>query len=284
MRDRVMPMRAVCHSVFRLFWGFLLLVIKLCLASNTDGTGLLDRWNDVLVQNYELLFQLGFARIGNCDYNVSDLSADSGPIVPRIDDTLLLPEDLFSGSFTAALRVVHHNVQGLLSKFTDITQWLHSCHGSNIIVCCSETWLQGGSIPAIPGFVSYCSPLLERTTGKRPLPGSCLFVSNTLSPSHPALCEIVEQSSTCLNVSCCFVSIKYSQTAVLSVYRSPSTCCAAAIAELQSILMQLSPHVKYVIVAGDFNIDLKSNLSTTKEYRNLLDDFASFNASVSLAG
>ena len=22
----------------------------------------------------------------------------------------------------------------------DITEWLHSCYGSNIIVCCSETW------------------------------------------------------------------------------------------------------------------------------------------------
>ena len=61
--------------------------------------------------------------------------------------------------------------------------------------------------------------------------------------------------------------------AVLSVYRSPNTCCTAAITELQSILMQLLPHVKYIIVAGDFNIDLKSNLPISKEYRNLLDDF-----------
>ena len=30
--------------------------------------------------------------------NVSDLSADSGLTVPHFDDTLLLPEDLFSGS------------------------------------------------------------------------------------------------------------------------------------------------------------------------------------------
>ena len=52
-----------------------------------------------------------------------------------------------------------------------------------------------------------------------------------------------------------------------------ATCCAAAIIELQSILMQLSPHVKYIIVAGDFNIDLKSNLSISKKHRNLFDDF-----------
>ena len=76
-----------------------------------------------------------------------------------------------------------------------------------------------------------------------------------------------------MNVTCCLVSIKHCQTAILSIYRSPSTCCKAAITELQSILMQLSPHVKYLIIAGDFNIDLKSNLSISKEYRALLDDF-----------
>ena len=149
--------------------------------------------------------------------NVCDLNTGSGLATPHFDDELLLPEDLFSGSFTASLRVVHHNVQGLLSKFTEITQWLHLCYDLNIIVCCSETWLRGGSIPAISGFVYYCSPLLGWTTGTRPLPVSCLFVSNKLSPSHPALCETVEQSTTCLNVTCCFVFIQHSQTAVLSV-------------------------------------------------------------------
>ena len=94
-----------------------------------------------------------------------------------------------------------------------------------------------------------------------------------MSPSLPTLCETVEQSTTCLNVTYCFVSIKHCQTAILSIYRSPSTCCKAAITELQSIVMQLSPHVNYLIIAGDFNIDLKSNLSTSKEYRALLDDF-----------
>ena len=51
------------------------------------------------------------------------------------------------------------------------------------------------------------------------------------------------------------------------------TCCKAAVDELQSILMQLSPHVKYLIVAGNFSIDLKSNLVISKEYRALLGDF-----------
>ena len=138
--------------------------------------------------------------------NVCDSSTDFELATPHFDDTLLLPEDLFCGSFTASLRVVHHNVLGLLSKFTEITQLLHLSCNSNIILCCSETWLKDGSIPVIPGFTSYCPPLLRQTTGKRPLSGSCLFVSNTLSPSHPTLCDIVEQSTTyifeCYLLSC----------------------------------------------------------------------------------
>lgn len=80
------------------------------------------------------------------------------------------------------------------------------------------------------------------------------------------ICKTVEQSTKCLNVTCCFVLLKHSQTAVLSVYQSPGTCCGTAVSELQSILLQLFPHVKYLIVAGDFNIDLKSNLSISKNY------------------
>ena len=204
-----------------------------------------------------------------CDLSIVSTLFDSQS---HLDNTLLLPLDIFEESLTADLWIVHHNVHGLLSKFTEIGQWLHSSHGSNIIVCCSETWLQGDKLPATPGFVSYCSPLLERPTGKRLLPGSCMFIFNTLIPSRPEIC-VVEQSTTCSNVTCCFVVFNHGQTAVLSVYRSPSTCYKTTINELYSILLQLSTYVKYFIVAGDFNIDLQSSLSISKEYRCLLDDF-----------
>ena len=41
-----------------------------------------------------------------------DTDSDSGVTVSHSDGSLLLPEDLFSGTFTASLHVVHHNVQG----------------------------------------------------------------------------------------------------------------------------------------------------------------------------
>ena len=42
--------------------------------------------------------------------NVCDVDADSGLTVSHFDGSLLLPENLFSGPFTASLHVVHHNV------------------------------------------------------------------------------------------------------------------------------------------------------------------------------
>ena len=41
-----------------------------------------------------------------------------------------------------------------------------------------------------------------------------MFVSNVLIPSHPEICDIVEQLTTCLNVFCCFIALKHSQAVV----------------------------------------------------------------------
>ena len=69
-----------------------------------------------------------------------------------------------------------------------------------------------------------------------------MFVSSTLSPEHPLICEEVEQMCTLLNVVCCKYSIvtcRHHHVAVVTVYRSPSIPGAACIAELRSVLLQL---------------------------------------------
>ena len=39
------------------------------------------------------------------------------------------------------IQLIHHNVQGLLSKLPELCQWLHEST-SPTILCCSETWLK----------------------------------------------------------------------------------------------------------------------------------------------
>ena len=43
---------------------------------------------------------------------------------------------------SSGVRLIHHNVQGLLSKMPEITQWFHICGSSPTTLCCSETWLR----------------------------------------------------------------------------------------------------------------------------------------------
>ena len=92
----------------------------------------------------------------------------------------------------------------------------------------------------------------------RLLPGSCLFVPELLSPQHPPMCVDIEQSCVSLKVSCCFIKCRNFKMVVASIYRSPSAEYNQCVADLHTLLHQLFAIAcsKYVILAGDFNINL----------------------------
>ena len=73
---------------------------------------------------------------------------------------LLLASDI-TDSPISGVCMIHHNVQGLMSKVTEISDWLHGCDQDHVIFCCSETWLKPCNVvPSIPGFQLFCSPAL----------------------------------------------------------------------------------------------------------------------------
>ena len=51
-----------------------------------------------------------------------------------------------------------------------------------------------------------------------------MFVSSVLAPFRTEMCDEVEAVSSVLNICCCVVHCESQTVAVLSVYRSPSTC------------------------------------------------------------
>ena len=219
-----------------------------------------------------LFDQLPNTEIINDDDDDDDFSASADM---SFSPDLPSPMDII-GSPVDGVRIVHHNVRGLLSKFSEVSQWLFEAHNSPIILCCSETWITVNDlVPNVTGFDTFCSPVLSRPDKpKSVLPGSCIFVSTLLQPECPPICDVIERSCSVINISSCFVTCKYHRVAVLSVYRSPSTCCSSAITELRSVLLQLSTSAKYIMMAGDFNVDLLStNNSVTLDYVNLLADF-----------
>ena len=69
--------------------GLFLLVLRWHFVSNLSDTGLLIGCSDDFVQNYELLFQLGFFQIGDCDHGKNFLW-----LLPR--DVCLFREMMFT--------------------------------------------------------------------------------------------------------------------------------------------------------------------------------------------
>ena len=148
---------------------------------------------------------------------------------------LALPVDILCDSFNG-IQIVNHNVQGHCSKMDELADWFRQCNGRDVVFCFSEIWIKPNS-PAleVPGFSMLFSPFHSRSSGNL-LPGSCIFLPDSLQTEYPDVCKSAEESCTNLNVWCCFVICKHQRIAVISVYRSPSTSLMAAIDELSAVL------------------------------------------------
>ena len=66
---------------------------------------------------------------------------------------------------------------------------------------------------------------------------------------------------------------QHCKVAIASVYRSSSTDVLKCFEDLHGLLSQLFVSCKYVLLAGDFNIDLLHASSSRERYHDLLIDF-----------
>lgn len=140
-------------------------------------------------------------------------------------------------SFTG-VRVVHHNNQGLLSKSVDFQG---DCVGSASVFCFTKTWMKPEiHLPCIPGYQAFHLPFITCEPGVAHgyLPGSCLFISNTLLPKHFSLCVNIENLCVSLNVSFCLLTCQHYKIAIASTYISPSTDVSQCLEDLYSLLSQ----------------------------------------------
>ena len=58
--------------------------------------------------------------------------------IPLSVELLPLLSEVLCDSFSG-FRIVHHNIQGLLSTTTDVCEWLGSCVNSANVFCFTET-------------------------------------------------------------------------------------------------------------------------------------------------
>ena len=119
--------------------------------------------------------------------------------------------DVLCGN-VAGVRLVLHNIQGLLSKSIDVHEWLEGCVNSVSVFCFTETWMKP-EIPllSVSGYQVFHSPFITRKSNVagRYLPGSCLFISHNLLPEHSTMCVEIENSCTSLNVLCCLLRCRH---------------------------------------------------------------------------
>ena len=84
--------------------------------------------------------------------------------------------------------------------------------------------------------VSRMAKLFQPIPGGSFLSGSGMFVSFVLVqlPTRSDLCETVKAiyKSSVLNTCCCLIHCKLQTVAVLSIYRSPSTCVNISLTDL----------------------------------------------------
>ena len=179
-----------------------------------------------------------------------DVSDDSTSVSSVDSDSTPSALELLGASIQG-VRIIHHNVQGIHSKITELTQWFEVCEDTATVFCFTETWLKPCSpILSVPGYTVLTSPILHRPGRVTSyLPGSCIIVSNFVSIERPSVCERLEKSCHLLNLVCCFINCnKGVRASVVSVYRSPSTDFQAGLIELQSVISELllcCQHVTY---------------------------------------
>ena len=113
-----------------------------------------------------------------------------------------------------------------------------------MVLCFSELWVKPNSPPVdVPGLRLFMSPVHRRPGAKCStsyLPGSCIYISNTLSVERNSFCTDVEDSCKLLNVTCCILSCKLTKVAIISVYRSPSICSNDCLTEIIDMFTQVS--------------------------------------------
>ena len=166
---------------------------------------------------------------------------------PRADLQLVFDELCVPCS---KLRLVHHNVQGLYSKWDELSRWTVASPDSASIFCFSEIWMKPEMTLHLPGFQSFYSHPLRRPGSHQYLPGSCLFIADVLKPKHPPVCDQIEWSLVSFNATCCFITCSQQKLAIVCVYRSPSIPMSIGLDDLGQLLSKLMHVMWFWLVLG----------------------------------
>uniref|UniRef100_A0A8D8VVM4 Endonuclease/exonuclease/phosphatase domain-containing protein n=2 Tax=Cacopsylla melanoneura TaxID=428564 RepID=A0A8D8VVM4_9HEMI len=196
------------------------------------------------------------------------LGLDSGNHIPVGNSTIVpdLPNSI--------LTILHQNIQGLnsdrkipsIEAFLDTLQREHGLLPD--VLCFTESWLRPDTYQCanIPGYTNIANYFrVVRTRG-----ATGIFMKNNLD----FISLDIDIPPIELNFEYCAITSPSLDIAIVCVYRSnnPSSCFETFFAQLDLLLQKLCCF-KYLIVCGDFNINLQSNTNEKTRLVNILKMF-----------
>ena len=176
-------------------------------------------------------------------------------------------EDINEHPMDNCFQIVHHNVQGLLSKLPDI-KVNSSTNNANLFVL-NETFLCSETSNAEVEMTGYAVLRNDRSS-KRCRGGVAMYLkgySDEEMSKMQLVTPVTSKSCEHLALSLLLSDVPF---VILSVYRPPTFSKQQFVASLQ-YLIDFTDKYENVIFAGDFNEDLKAH--TPKPIMNLFTEF-----------
>uniref|UniRef100_A0A8D9BK78 Endonuclease/exonuclease/phosphatase domain-containing protein n=1 Tax=Cacopsylla melanoneura TaxID=428564 RepID=A0A8D9BK78_9HEMI len=170
------------------------------------------------------------------------------------------------------MTILHHNVQSLKNKLPLFELFLHTLdsdykHKPDVL-CITETWFSKDSAPChnIPGYINLSSFFRAQDSGG----GVSIFTKDTS--------DLIALD---LNVSPIEYSFEYSvvaartrDLAILCIYKStnPKSKFQDFLLKFEQVLTKLRAY-KYLVVCGDFNVNLLLDTKQSSDFLSLLKMF-----------
>lgn len=136
-----------------------------------------------------------------------------------------------------------------------------------VVVAITEHWLKPHEKIEISGFEMASSYVRKANMHG----GSCLLIRSGLD--YEELRSITEMSIE-LIIECSAIKLKKSNTIIINIYRPPLGNIDEFMLQLETILHEISSHLKHkIVISGDFNIDLSISDINTKLLLNMMEQF-----------
>ena len=167
---------------------------------------------------------------------------------------------------SSGLSVLHMNVQSLRAKHTTLECLLDELDTFDVL-CFSETWLKDSDIDCYK-FNNYSHiPSVRQTKNGG---GSSIFIKNNIQYTIRADLKLRLWEDLTFEISVIETRITDGKLIIASIYRSPNSDASKFSTLLETLLDISIKENKYLIIAGDFNIDVLKNSPATQDFITIL--------------